>query len=161
MYPKSLLAALLCLFSTIIFAQTESVSTLSSVKSVYGEIGGPGLFSVNYDQRFKGNKGLGFRIGVGGIGFLNSGVFTLPFGLNYLNGSNSHYLELGAGLSALTVSDGEIFESNESTIIGYFNAGYRYQPEKKGFTARVFLSPLITPEGLFPFYGGISVGFRF
>lgn len=131
-------------------------------KSVFGEIGGPGLFSANYDQRFKGQKGWGFRVGMGGIGFITSGVFALPVGFNHLSGTDGHYLELGAGASAITVTDGEdFFENSNSTVFGYLNFGYRYQPEKKGFTARVFVSPLITGAGVFPFYGGISAGFKF
>jgi hypothetical protein len=133
-----------------------------SARSMYGEIGGPGILSLNYDQRFKGQKGLGFRVGAGGIGFLTSGVFAIPVGLNYLSGSKGHYLELGAGASAITVTDGEdFFENSSSGFFGYLNFGYRYQPEKNGFTGRVFVSPLITGAGVFPFYGGISFGFKF
>jgi len=131
-------------------------------KTIYGEIGGPGLFSANYDQRFKGQKGWGFRVGMGGIGFITSGIFAVPVGFNHLSGNDGHYLELGAGASAITITDGEdIFDNNNSTVFGYLNFGYRYQPEKKGFTARVFVSPLITGAGVFPFYGGISAGFKF
>lgn len=142
--------------------KTKIENNTTPAKTVFGELGGPGLFSFNYDQRFKGQKGLGFRAGLGGIGFLTAGIFTLPVGLNYLSGSNSHYAEFGIGVSAITVSDGEsFFDNNSSTILGYLNVGYRYQPEKKGFTARIFLSPLITQAGFLPFYGGISAGFRF
>lgn len=131
-------------------------------RNIYGEIGGPGILSLNYDQRFKGQKGLGFRVGAGGIGFLTSGVFAIPVGINYLSGSKRHYLELGAGASAITITDGEdFFENSSSGFFGYVNFGYRYQPEKNGFTGRVFISPLITGAGVFPFYGGLSFGFRF
>lgn len=131
-------------------------------RNIYGEIGGPGILSLNYDQRFKGQKGLGFRVGAGGIGFLTSGVFAIPVGINYLSGSKGHYLELGAGASAITITDGEdFFENSSSGFFGYVNFGYRYQPEKNGFTGRVFISPLITGAGVFPFYGGLSFGFRF
>ncbi|TDO25711.1 hypothetical protein [Sediminibacterium goheungense] len=157
----------LCLLFTIgiqpIFAQRNLDDVPQPpARSVFGEIGGPCLFSANYDQRFKGQKGWGFRVGMGGIGFLTSGVFAVPVGFNHLSGSDGHYLELGAGASAITVTDGEsFFENSNSTVFGYLNFGYRYQPEKKGFTARVFISPLITGAGVFPFYGGISAGFKF
>lgn len=130
-------------------------------RSLYGEIGGPGIFSINYDRRFRGEKGLGFRAGAGGIGFLNEGVFTVPVGLNHLSGKDGHYLELGAGGSLIIISDGEIFDEQNSTVFGYLNVGYRYQPLKKGFTGRVFLSPIIAGGTVFPFYGGISLGFKF
>lgn len=133
-----------------------------AAKNIYGEVGGPGIFSFNYDQRFRGQKGWGFRVGMGGIGFISSGIFTVPVGFNYLSGNEGHYLELGAGASAITITDGEdFFDNNSSTVFGYLNFGYRYQPEKKGFTARVFVSPLITGAGIFPFYGGVSAGFKF
>lgn len=158
---KLLVAALLIV--TTATAQRD-ISDLPEppARNIYGEIGGPGILSLNYDQRFKGQKGLGFRVGAGGIGFLTSGVFAIPVGLNYLSGNNGHYLELGGGASAITITDGsDFFENNSSGVFGYLNFGYRYQPEKKGFTGRVFISPLITGAGVFPFYGGISFGLRF
>ena len=133
-----------------------------SAKSIYGEFGGPGLLSWNYDQRFKGQKGLGFRLGFGGIGFFGAGIFTVPVGLNYLSGSKGNYFEVGAGASALTISDGRsLFSNDASTIIGFINFGYRYQPEKNGFTGRVFISPIISQAGVLPIYGGISAGYKF
>ncbi len=148
------------LFIITVTAQKNDLVT-GSTKTIYGEIGGPGALSVNYDQRFKGEKGLGFRVGIGGITVLVAGVFTLPVGINYLQGSNGHYLELGTGLSGVTVYNGaEFFDARNSTVIGYFTVGYRYQPLKKGFTGRIFVSPLITPGGFFPIYGGISAGIR-
>ena len=150
------------IFSSNTIAQDTNSLIEAPAKMVYGELGGPGLFSVNYDQRFKGQKGLGFKVGMGGIGFLNTGIFALPFGLNYLTGSNGHYAEYGLGLSAVTISDGSsLFDAKSANVLGYFTIGYRYQPEKKGFTARVFLSPIFNSAGFFPFYGGISVGFKF
>ena len=161
---KIYLLSIICfLFTLHLNAQnTASDVTGPSAKSVYGEIGGPGIFSVNYDQRFKGQKGLGIRAGLGGIGFFGAGIFTLPVGLNYLSGSNGNYFELGGGVSAVTISDGQsLFSNNTSTIIGFINLGYRYQPEKSGFTGRVFFSPLISQAGVLPIYGGISAGYKF
>ena len=156
---------ILSLLSVSAIAQDKTSNTeTKGASSVYGEIGGPGLFSINYDFRFqKSQSGLGMRLGLGGIGFLNAGVFTLPVGLNYLSGKDGHYFEAGAGASLFSLSDGEsVFEANSSTVIGYLSLGYRYQPIKRGFTGRVFISPLIVPEGgFFPFYGGISAGFKF
>lgn len=157
------LFGLLLLVTTQTFAQKNNNDIPQPpARNIYGEIGGPGILSLNYDQRFKGQKGLGFRVGAGGIGFLTSGVFAIPVGINYLSGSKGHYLELGAGASAITITDGEdFFENSSSGFFGYVNFGYRYQPEKNGFTGRVFISPLITGAGVFPFYGGLSFGFRF
>ncbi|MES2373604.1 MAG: hypothetical protein V4557_13570 [Bacteroidota bacterium] len=161
---KTAFLVIVCFFASLqVYAQKNDIDKdVPGARSVFGEIGGPGIFSVNYDQRFKGQKGLGFRAGMGGIGFLTAGIFAFPVGLNYLSGSNGNYLELGAGASAVTISDGTTFFSNNtSAVFGYLNIGYRYQPEKKGFTGRVFVCPMFNTEGLFPFYGGISAGYKF
>ena len=160
---STFLLAVLLLTGLKLQAQKDDTDkTEPPAKAVYGEIGGPGILSWNYDQRFKGQKGLGFRAGVGGIGFLTAGIFTIPVGLNYLSGSNGNYMEYGAGVSAITLSDGKnFFSTNSSAVFGYLNIGYRYQPEKKGFTGRIFVCPLITSAGFFPFYGGISAGYKF
>ena len=48
------------------------------------------------------------------------------------------YFEVGDGASALTISDGRsLFSNDASTIIGFINFGYRYQPEKNGFITLV------------------------
>lgn len=133
-------------------------------KNVYGELGGPGIISVNYDQRFGSKqKGLGFRVGLGGLGVGKTGFLTFPVGLNYLAGQDDHYFEVGAGASAIALFEDTdaIFDNDQSTIFGFLNLGYRYQPTKKGLTGRIFVSPLITADGFWPFYGGISLGFRF
>ncbi len=159
----SLVASIFCFCALYTSAQNSNAEiTTPSAKNVNLEIGGPGIFSFNYDQRFKGQKGLGFRFGFGGIGVPGVGLFSVPVGLNYLSGSNGNYFEMGAGASALTISDGStFFSSSSSTVIGYINLGYRYQPEKKGFTGRVFISPIITSVGILPTYGGVSAGYKF
>lgn len=160
------LFVLIAAFTSHVHAQkvndTNEFMYKRPARTVFGEIGGPGLFSINYDQRFRGENGLGYRIGAGGIGFLSAGVFAFPVGLNHISGKDAHKLELGAGASLLTIADGEdIFDETNTTVFGYLNIGYRYQPVNSGFTARFFVSPLITGGGIIPFYGGVSVGFKF
>jgi hypothetical protein len=124
-------------------------------------LGGPGIFSINYDQRFKGSKGLGFRAGIGGIGILTTFILAAPVGLNYLLGADSHYLELGAGISFTMASDsnGSLFRKNNTGSFNYFIVGYRYQPSK-GLSGRIFLSPLVSNHGEFAFWGGLSLGIK-
>jgi hypothetical protein len=156
---------LLSFLATSAIAQDKTSNTeAKAARTVYGELGGPGILSINYDFRFKkAETGLGMRVGVGGVGFLTAGIFTMPVGLNYLAGKDGHYFEAGAGASLISLADGEtVFEATSTTVFGYLNLGYRYQPVKKGFTGRIFVSPLIVPEaGFFPFYGGVSAGFKF
>jgi hypothetical protein len=152
-------------FLIVISAQSQKSAGFESTKAAqtfFAEAGGPGILTLNYDQRFHGSEGLGIRAGVGGYGFLKKGVFTIPIGLNYLTGSGNHFAELGAGFCSVSLSSGNTyFENSESFIAGFINFGYRYQPETKGLTFRLFISPLFTPAGTIPFYGGGSVGIKF
>lgn len=93
----SLLA--ICCFSAVMAQQkTRNLSVeLLGAQNVAG---------INYDSRFKGNSGLGYRVGLGyGYGD-NSGLFDqkingvgVPLELNYLLGKKNSKLELGFGLS--------------------------------------------------------------
>ena len=69
-------------------------------------LGAQNIVGVNYDSRFDGNSGLGYRVGIGyGYGN-NSGLFDqkingvgVPLELNYLLGKKNSKLELGFGAS--------------------------------------------------------------
>ncbi len=149
------------LFSSVTNAQDTKVSLEKNAQSFYGEVGGPGIITVNYDMRFKGQTGFGFRAGMGGYGVLKKGVFAVPVGINYITGSDTHFVEVGAGLSYIAVSSGNsYFDNTSNNVAAYFNFGYRFQPLKSGLTYRIFLSPLLTSAGLVPFYGGASVGIK-
>lgn len=168
------------IFTTLLYFSSFSQQKFSAHAAQWQlEVFGPGsLFSANFDIRFaKKERGLGLRIGLGGspLGLLgqscNSGAqISLPLGLNYLIGKNTHYVELGGGV-ALTVIGGtklfctgikKSFFSDETQTYKYILAGYRYQPNlKRGFTYRVFISPLFQPEFSTKLWGGLSIGFRF
>ena len=89
----------LCYFSAVMAQQkTRNLSVeLLGAQNVVG---------VNYDSRFDGNSGLGYRVGIGyGYGN-NSGLFDqkingvgVPLELNYLLGKKNSKLELGFGAS--------------------------------------------------------------
>ena len=127
------------------------------------------LVGINYDSRFKGNDGLGYRVGLGyAYGYSDftfivdasdkiQGV-AVPLEINYLLGKRNSKLELGAGISlgyyweryAITYpapgkagSTGRI-QGHENRF-GYFtfgNIGYRLQT-KRGFQLRVGWAPSI------------------
>lgn len=89
----------LCCFSAVMAQQkTRSLSVEL--------LGAQNIAGINYDSRFKGNSGLGYRVGLGyGYGN-NSSLFdqkingvAAPFELNYLLGKKNSKLELGFGLS--------------------------------------------------------------
>lgn len=89
----------LCCFSAVMAQQkTRSLSVeLLGAQTIAG---------INYDSRFEGNSGLGYRVGIGyGYGD-NSGWpdqkingVGVPLELNYLLGKKNSKLELGFGVS--------------------------------------------------------------
>jgi hypothetical protein len=173
----------ICFFLLTLIFNTGYSQTEVSKKATQFQIEtfGPGsLFSVKFDSRFaKREIGLGFNIGVGGapLGMLgencNSGFqLTLPLGLNYLFGMQSHLLELGTGYVP-TISGGTKklclpepgskpdFFSDEMSSYWYILSGYRHQPvSQKGITYRIFISPLLQKDFPVKFWGGGSIGIR-
>lgn len=152
------LVVLLMSGSAILKAQT------TAAKSMYFELGGPGLASINFDSRFSARQdGLGGRIGFGGFSVDGSGVVFIPVGLNYLIGKETkHYFELGAGITPIIVSGDFTSDSKTFTsTFGHLNFGYRYQPITSGFTFRAFITPIFGEFGFLPYYGGVSFGYKF
>ncbi len=136
----------------------------SNASNLYAEFLGPGIFySINYDARFsKSERGLGFRIGAGGLYADGDGYWVVPFGLNYLLGANGNYFELGGGAAIGNVTD--IFSSSDqenTSALGYMSFGYRRQAfRKKGVLFRAAFTPLFGNDFFIP-YASVGVGFRF
>jgi hypothetical protein len=135
-------------------------------KILFAEVGGPGLaISLNYDTRFSGEKsGLGFRIGAGYYGDGGNTVFTVPFQVNYLLGSNGKFLELGGGTTFLN-STGDNHSSSTfifdrvTGFIGTATIGFRYEPDKS-LNFRLGYVPILYDEGIIN-AGGFSIGYTF
>lgn len=135
----------------------------AQAKSVYFELGGPGLASFNFDSRFtKSEAGIGGRIGVGGFSIDGESVVFVPIGLNYILGKDSkNYFELGGGVTpVLTNINNGSGDSFESTF-GHILFGYRMQPANGGFTFRAFVNPIFGKGFFVPYYGGVSFGYKF
>lgn len=87
------------------------------LRSIYAEVNGPNIVSLNYDSRIHGHSGWGYRVGVGynrnreednslimngntsvwnGWSERTQGV-TVPLEVNYLLGRRQHKFEAGAG----------------------------------------------------------------
>jgi len=140
--------------------QTALAQTQTAAKSVYFELGGPGLASINFDTRFgKTEAGIGGRIGVGGFSVDGAGVVFIPVGINYLLGKdNKNYFEIGGGVTPVFGSgDGDNF----SSTFGHLLFGYRMQPASGGFTFRAFINPVFGNGFFVPYYGGVSFGYKF
>ena len=81
-------------FFSILFSAALSAQ---SAKSIFFELGGPGLASINFDTRF-GNRedGLGGRVGIGGFKVEETSAIFIPIGINFLLGKDSrNYFEIG------------------------------------------------------------------
>lgn len=163
----------LCILA-ICFSVSKAQSPISPVKakSISLDLGGPGFLAILYDQRFKAEKGAGFRAGIGfipgvtGNGGSAKAVFTFPFEINYLLGAKGNYAEFGIGMTALTGfpfgSGSPFYKVGSTQMIGHGTLGYRFQTLKKeGFLFRIFLSPLFVKDGIFPAWAGISLGYKF
>lgn len=148
-----------------------SLSAQNKMQSISAELfGAQNSFGVNYDARFKGNSGLGYRVGIGyGYGETNTffGEETVkgvgvPVELNYLLGKKNNKFEVGVGTSlgvyhvnethtyyyapTPEYPDGLIEEYKvNGNRFGYFvfgTIGYRYQ-RPNGFVFRVGISPSV------------------
>lgn len=90
----------LCCFSAVMAQQkTRNLSVEL--------LGAQNIVGINYDSRFEGNSGLGYRVGIGyGYGDNSGFLFDqkingvgVPLELNYLLGKKNSKLELGFGAS--------------------------------------------------------------
>lgn len=149
----------------ILFAVAMGLAQIGNAqaKSVYFELGGPGLASVNFDSRFtKSEAGIGGRVGVGGFTLDGESVVFVPIGLNYLLGKDSkNYFEVGGGVTPVfTNIEGDNGDNFTSTF-GHLLFGYRMQPKSGGFTFRAFVNPVFGKGFFVPYYGGVSFGYKF
>ncbi|MDP4263304.1 MAG: hypothetical protein Q8941_12320 [Bacteroidota bacterium] len=155
------------LLSGILFCLSVFVNAQGTAMSVYAELGGPGLASINFDTRFsKKEGGFGGRIGVGGFSLRDDftgnrvGIVFLPIGVNYLMGrDNRNYFEIGGGVTPV-FGTGEISNDFSGTF-GHIIIGYRSQPANGGFTFRAFICPIFGNGVFIPYYAGLSFGYKF
>ncbi len=141
--------------SCSIFAQKNKTA-------FYGELGGAGLATLNFDIRFHGNTGLGLRFGVGAglVTISGKGIVLLPVEINYLIGKNGNsFLELGMGTTFYNGNKND----NLAPTVAFMNIGYRYAPAKGGLLFKVTYMPVISlpDKKFYPLWGGISLGVSF
>ncbi|GAB3646148.1 hypothetical protein GCM10028791_05620 [Echinicola sediminis] len=135
-------------------------------ENIYVELGGPGLFSFNYDTRFVGRTdGIGGRAGIGYMGIDGSNVLSIPLGLNYLLGKDDKFFELGINATYFSASVdldwGDDGSDSASSVIGSLIFGYRKQPADGGFLFKAGLSPYFNSNFFYPFVPYISFGYAF
>ncbi len=133
-------------------------------KSIYFEIGGPGLASFNFDTRFsKKEDGIGGRIGIGGFSIEEESLIAIPVGLTYLIGKDEkHYFELGGGATYVNYnSDFDTDDGTFETSFGHLTFGYRLQPKNGGFLFRAAIVQIFNKDGFIPYYAGVAFGYKF
>jgi hypothetical protein len=142
---------------------------LYAPNSIYMELAGNGLiYSINYDRMFTEN--MGGRIGVMYFPLVPSlfssveDLFIMPATLNFLIGSNSHKLEMGAGIIYGAARLSTVFSSESESGSGLaqtITIGYRYQQRSGGFLFRIGFTPIFRFGEEFIPWGGFSVGVSF
>ncbi len=151
-----------------LLAATATARAQSPAKAVFFELGGPGLASINYDMRFsKSEKGLGARAGVGGFSIgsrdeRGTAVF-IPLAVNYIMSKDErNYFELGAGITPVLLKE-SFSDEKESfrSSFGHIDIAYRLQPKNGGFFFRAAITPVFSKSFFWPYYGGLSVGYKF
>ena len=126
-------------------------------KAVYAELGGSGLgFSANFDSRFNGHNGLGYRVGIGFLPVTSQKVFTFPIGINTLIGKGPNYLEAEVTVTPTTAK--VTFRKRISSFFILPHIGYRYSKPAGGFNFRIYAGPLIIVSHVVP-WGGLSFGY--
>ena len=159
---KKLMTLLLamCLLGGLAAQAQEGTERSISIEA----LGVHNIVGVNFDSRFKGNHGFGFRVGVGyaqgkgeHIYISPSGTktqgFAFPLEINYLLGKNDQKLELGLGTSLgyygerieFPTIGGHQYMPVTNRGFGYFvfgNIGYRLQT-KSGLMIRTGWAPSI------------------
>ncbi|HVZ95535.1 MAG TPA: hypothetical protein VG847_01570 [Chitinophagaceae bacterium] len=144
---------------TSLKAQSDNPESGVTTKSVYAELLGSGLaFSANFDSRFNGTRGLGYRMGLGVVPLKGNTALTIPFGLNAIFGKKSSFFEAEFTATVLTSSSGKFNGKNASAVFIYPHVGYRYTRPAKSFIGRVCIGPMIYGGEIIP-YGGLSFGY--
>ncbi|MBX9783574.1 MAG: hypothetical protein K2X48_09805 [Chitinophagaceae bacterium] len=146
----------------LLFGFTAGYSQ-KAAKVVFIEAGGPGLASLNLDTRFsKKEDGWGGRIGMGGFYIEGEGAVFIPATINYITSKNGRdYFEIGAGATYVAASSSVDTGSPFRTTSGHFNFGYRLQPKEGGFFFRATINPVFGKGFFWPYYGGVSIGYKF
>ncbi|MCC7400636.1 MAG: hypothetical protein IT214_04035 [Chitinophagaceae bacterium] len=144
---------------TSLKAQSDNTQGTVTSKSVYIELLGSGLaFSANFDSRFNGRKGLGYRIGMGFVPLSRRTTLTFPLGVNAILGHGPSYFDAEATATILTSSSGKFNGKEVSRVFIYPHIGYRYTKPTKSFIGRVYVGPLIFSSKVLPF-AGLSLGY--
>ena len=90
-------------------------------------------------------------------------ALLVPPGLNYLISKDErNYFEVGAVVTIASITERYNNDSdNFSTTFGHAYFGYRLQPKNGGFIFRAGITPVFRENFFFPYWAGISLGYKF
>lgn len=150
------------LILSAIIASSFCKKSFAQAKSIFFEVGGPGLASVNFDTRFtKSEKGIGGRLGIGAFNVDGASAVFIPLGVNYLLSKDErNYFEIGGGVTPVIINGNDDDGSLTGTF-GHLNFGYRLQPKEGGFLFRAAIVPVFGSGFFWPYYAGVSFGYKF
>ena len=155
---KAQFVTAMALSMVIACSQAQAQNSSPATKSVYGEIGGAGLaFSANFDGRFRGFNGIGYRIGLGFLPLTNRSIITVPLGINVLLGKGPSFFE--GEVTGTLVSSSAKFKNNVTSWFVYAHVGYRYAKPSGGFLFRLNAGPLLLSGHVYP-WAGLSFGYQ-
>ena len=95
--------------------QAQNADTKLATRSIYMELGGPGLpYSFNYDFRFDKTRldSWGMRLGFGGYAVDGDSFFSLPVMVNKLYGKGNHFFEMGLGATFIAFNNDNYYYTN-------------------------------------------------
>lgn len=165
MYKKFTVLLIVVFFTSIAYAQTDSIK----LRSVFIELGGiAGQYSINYDKIVytKNNDGL-----ILGVGFAPTLLIEfdfsprIPIQAKWFRKINKHIIEAGIGIVPYVyydtnISFGRNLKDTELAILGQI--GYKYLLPNRDLYLGIAFTPLIFDQGfdLFP-WGALRFGRRF
>lgn len=165
---------LISLYSTSYSQKVEKTNSDSYHKNIYVNLLGADLLAgIHYDMRLlKGRQdGPGFSAGIGGgaglVFFTSTTVRMIPVEFNYVIGSKSNGIVLGAGFALMDYNSEIIFKSDSKTSSSatsvMLHAAYRYQPKDYGLFFQAGLQITSFEDNLpspIPLSIGIGYGFK-
>ncbi len=162
---KIIIQTIVFLIPIITFGQESIKASQTKRNSIYFEAFGQGLYnSFSFDRLYNVDKKIktSFSAGLTIIPHPEFFVLGVPVSYNYIFGQKNHHLELGLGITAMYLRQGQINASESVTdingvtktndYIGYKNnfytyftpkIGYRFQKNSGGLFLRLTLTPSI------------------
>lgn len=158
------LAALFAFNAFELPAQVQPTKPIQSPNTLYGELGGKGLFyGVYYERLVSGNVGLTVGFSTWSFSFYSSiDVTIIPFFVSwYPVGEEDHlYVDVGADYVSLSAQIGPFGSQTGSGVVPILGSGYCYRSNSGGLFFKVGLLLLFAPGTVQP-WGNLSLGVTF